>query len=337
MLERVKTISDLCLYVGYPVETVEKLNPTEHYFSFEVDKPGKLEKRKIEAPKGILMDILDRLCDGLQRIYSSHKTPVAHGFIRAAVNDPDKRTIFSNASRHLNKKYLLNVDLDNFFYQITQERVRGIFMDDRFFTFNPETASFLASLVVLRGRLPMGSPTSPPLSNFATFDMDYELFRWCNSQHITFTRFVDDLSFSANFQLMPAHFDTINDMLKMHQFYPDPEKVKWYGPEDQKEVTGLIVSDKITLPEDYLTGFEKEINHLHGIRNYVKLFPDYKVFDWIRKIDRVIDGKLNFVQQVYGCEHEIYRKLNRLANEEGAGSAEMQSMSWRYAGYEYFS
>jgi RNA-directed DNA polymerase len=337
MLDRVKTISDLSMYVGYPSETIEKLVPAKHYITFQIPKPGKQEKRTIEAPTGILMEVLDRLCNELQRIYSSHKTPVAHGFIRSTVNDPDKRTIFSNASRHLNKKYLLNIDLDNFFYQITQERVLEILLDDRFFSFNPETASLFASLVVLDGRLPMGCPTSPPLSNFATYDLDYELLRWCSSQKITFTRFVDDLSFSANFQLKPPHFDSINDMLKMHQFRADTEKVKWYGPNDEKEVTGLIVSDKITLPAEYLTALEKEINHMNGIRAYVKLFPDYRVFEWIRKIDRVIDGKLNFVREVYGSEHEIYRNLNRLANDPEAGSAQLQSVSWRYAGYEYFS
>lgn len=337
MLDRVKTISDLSMYVGCPEERIVKLVPAEHYVTFEIPKPGKQEKRTIEAPTGILMEILERLCDGLQRIYSSHRTPVAHGFIRAAVNDPDKRTIFSNASRHLHKKYLLNIDLDNFFYQITENRVREILRDDRFFAFNPETAALIASLVVLHGRLPMGSPTSPPLSNFATYDLDYELLRWCGSQQITFTRFVDDLSFSANFKLMPVHFDTINDMLKMHRLQADPEKTKWYGPEDTKEVTGLMVADKISLPEEYLTALEKEIIHMNGIRKYAKLFPDYRVFDWIRKIDRVIDGKLNFVREVYGGEHEIYRKLNRLAHDPGAESEELQSISWKYAGYEYFA
>jgi len=337
MLDKVRTLKDLSFYLGYPEDTLTRINPPEHYLCFDIPKPGTSEKRRIEAPTGILMEILERLCDGLQRIYASHKTPAAYGFVRSAVNDPDKRTIFSNASRHLNRKYLLNIDLDSFFYQITQERVKQILADDRFFVFSGEATDLISNLVVLNGRLPMGCPTSPPLSNFATYDLDYDLLRWSYAQNITFTRFVDDLSFSANFQLKPDHLEAITDLLTMHRFVPDSHKIKWYGPDDEKEVTGLIVGKEISLPEEYLSDVETEINRMQGIRDYARLFPDYRIFDWLRKIDRVIDGKLSFIRSVYGADDEIYRRLNQLAQDLDVTPSGSESISWRYAGYEYFS
>jgi hypothetical protein len=38
------------------------------------------------------------------------------------------KNILSNAKRHLGKKYLLNIDLDNFFHQIDMKRLIVFFM-----------------------------------------------------------------------------------------------------------------------------------------------------------------------------------------------------------------
>ncbi|MCX6266916.1 MAG: hypothetical protein NTW16_06095 [Bacteroidetes bacterium] len=118
MIEKVKTISDLALFLSVSVNTLQAINPAEHYLTFQIPKPGKSEKRTIETPKGPLKPMLSRICDSLQWLYSQHKTDAAYGFIRSGGNDADKRNIFTNAARHLGKKYLLNIDLDNFFYQL---------------------------------------------------------------------------------------------------------------------------------------------------------------------------------------------------------------------------
>jgi len=337
MLAQLKTVNQLASFLGIGVRELRQLKPHEHYITFEIPKPGKDEKRTIEAPTGIMRNLLDRLSDGLQWEYSDHRTNAAQGYIRSVANDPDKRTIFTNAAKHLGKKYLLNIDLESFFYQITEQKVQEIFADDRFFAFDTEAVSLLAKLVCYKGRLPMGSPTSPALSNFATIDLDNELSRWSGAQKITYTRFVDDLSFSSNHPLEQGHFDMIRDMLWIHRFVPNAHKTKWYGPDDVKEVTGLIVGKKIALPDDYLADLRHEFERLKEVKHYALLYPDYMVIEWIQKLDRMVTGRMAFVKAVYGCDSEIYRNLLSQLKENEASEPEIQSISWRYSGYEFYS
>jgi len=337
MLAHLKTIAQLATFLGIRSADLKRLKPEEYYLCFEIPKPGKKEKRIIEAPRGILKHLLDRLADSLQWYYSDHRTKAAQGYIRSVVNDPDKRTIFTNATKHLGKKYLLNIDLDNFFHQIDESKVHDIFSDDRYFVFAPDAVELLTRLVCYHGRLPMGSPTSPPLSNFATMELDNDLSRWCRHQKITYTRFVDDLSFSSNIQLTERHFEMIGDILKMHHFIPDPEKIKWFSEKDIKEVTGLIVGREISLPPEYLSDLDGEIDRLKQVKQYAAIYPDSSVFEWIQKLERVITGRLSFVSKVYGNDDATYHKLLDKFRQINVVDSEPLSISWRYAGYEYLS
>jgi len=44
----------------------------------------------------------------------------------------------------------------------------------------------------------------------------------------------------------------------VHRFVPNNHKIKWYGIDDVKEVTGLLVSNKISLPDEYLVDLRHE-------------------------------------------------------------------------------
>lgn len=73
------------------------------------------------------------------------------------------------------------------------------------------------------------------------------------------------------------------------------------------------------------------------MKEYALLYPDYQVLEWIQKLERVINGRLAFVQAVYGHESETYRELLGAKDEAETYQPEMQSISWRYSGYEFFT
>lgn len=324
------------MYLGVTQKHLTQINVDSQFITFQIPKPGKTEKRTIEAPTGNLKFLLDKLSDGLQWLYSDHRTKAAQGYIRSVKNDPDKRTIFTNAKKHLGKKYLLNIDLDNFFHQVSEKKVREIFSHSQLFSLDTETENFLAKFVCYKGRLPMGSPTSPPLSNFATIDMDNELTLWAKHQRLNYTRFVDDLSFSADKPISDEHFKVISDILLAHEFKADQKKIKWFGPNDCKEVTGLIVGNTITVPAEYLTALEAEIQKLKEIKVYAMNYPDFSVLEWIQKLEQVVNGRLAFIQSACGKDSAEYRRLLVSLNKPGDDML-TQSVSWRYSGYEFFT
>ena len=336
MIEKVKTIRDLALFLSVTVANLRLLKPEEHYRTFQIPKPGKAEKRTIETPIGPLKTMLSRLSDSLQWLYCGNRTDAAYGFIRSAPHDTDKRNIFTNAARHLDRKYLLNIDLDSFFYQVDLPKVTSLFNDYRLFSFDKETEAMMTRLVVFRGRLPMGSPTSPPLSNFATIGLDHDLLHWARSSGFVYTRYVDDLSFSSNMAISAAHFGQITEIMQSHRFRADPDKIKWFGKEDVKEVTGLIVGKKISVPDDFIRDFDKDLEKYRNLFSYTHAYPDGHVLQWADKLGQAIRGRLAFLQLVYGREHPVYRRLKSAFEGIGPGHDDEYSISRRYAGYDYF-
>lgn len=335
MLAKIRTISELSHFLGMGIEGFIKLDPERSYASFYRNKPGKSEKRLIEYPTGELSAVLDRLCDAFQWLYLDHLTPAAYGYIRKKKPCSDPRDIYTNAKRHLGKKHLLNVDLDDFFHQIDQVKLQNIFSNYRIFSFDQETESKLISLVSYHGRLPMGSPTSPPLSNFATIDLDNELTAWANRSHVVYTRFVDDLSFSSNMKLTQTHLNQINEILLSHRFRPDNEKIRFFGSADVKEVTGLMLGKTISVPDEYLEAFAHDIRRFREMHQLACQYPDTKVFDWLQKMKQVLHGRLAFLKMIHGSGHETYvRFQSEMKYMYSADHTEM-SISWRYAGYEF--
>lgn len=337
MLDKIKTPDELACYVSLPVSKLIELNPDLYYKTFYINKPGTDEKRLIEYPTGDLERVLSRLCDGLQWLYLQHITDAAYGYIRKVKPCNDPRDIYTNARRHLGRKYLLNIDLDDFFHQIDLNKLKNIFGDYTLFAFNPDTENLMIRLVAYHGRLPMGSPTSPPLSNFATINLDNDLLAWACRHNFVYTRFVDDLSFSSNMKISQTHFGQISEIIQAHAFRPDMHKIKWFGASDPKEVTGLVLDKRIQLPQSFLDEFEAEILRFRSFFATARQYPDVYVFQWLDKMKQVMQGRLAFMQMVYGKGHPLYVKYSNLVAELGNEDTPETTLSWRYAGYEFAS
>jgi RNA-directed DNA polymerase len=61
-------------------------------------------------------------------------------------------------------------------------------------------ANALTLLTTYEGKLPIGAPTSPVISNFICYQLDSDLIDFCGENHLTFTRYADDLTFSSDTQ-----------------------------------------------------------------------------------------------------------------------------------------
>jgi len=89
------------------------------YTEFDIEKRNGMGTRPISVPATSLKLIQRRLNEVLQSVYQPK--PSVHGFARG-------RSIISNAESHVRKKYVLNIDLENFVGSINFGRVRGMFM-----------------------------------------------------------------------------------------------------------------------------------------------------------------------------------------------------------------
>lgn len=109
------------------------------------------------------------------------------------------RGIAENASVHRRKNYLLKVDFVEFFPSITARDVQAV-LDLRAanlpMALTPEDRSFILSVVCRDGRLTIGAPSSPILSNAVMCEFDRQWTAWNDS--VLYTRYADDLFFSTD-------------------------------------------------------------------------------------------------------------------------------------------
>lgn len=243
-----------------------------HYVSFEVPKRSG-GTRLLSAPhaslaaaqRWILRSILEQL---------TFEEP-AHGFVKG-------RSTVTNARPHVGRDVVVNLDLEDFFPTITFPRVRGLF---RQLGYSPAVATVLALLATEAPRrpieyageryfvavgpraLPQGACTSPALSNMVVRRLDRRLRGMAAAKGWSYTRYADDLSFSA-----PAgHREEIGWLLARVRhlvaeegFALNVAKGRVQRRGGRQTVTGVVVNAKTSLPREEVRRLRAI---LHGARS----------------------------------------------------------------------
>jgi len=152
----VSDINQLCSILNISIKQLHYILfvKKKRYKMFEIAKKSG-GKRTILAPSEDLKSIQRRLAHLLYSCYEF--LDVQHGFIKS-------KSCVTNACSHISKRFVLNIDLKDFFDTIHFGRIQGLFMNKPF-NFNRNLATILAKLVCEDGKLPQGAPTSPVLSN----------------------------------------------------------------------------------------------------------------------------------------------------------------------------
>src|SRR5690606_9641217 len=121
---------------------------------------------------------------------------VAHGYVKG-------KGIRTNALAHKNARYILKMDLENFFPSIKPIDFARYFARRRDLRFDINEKRQLYSLLFWKPkgqqglRLCIGAPSSPLISNALMYDIDSRLKELADQRHIIYTRYADDMTFSC--------------------------------------------------------------------------------------------------------------------------------------------
>lgn len=324
--EACKTLEDLGHWMRFDPNQWRLLSTVPQYAEFTLAKP-RGGYRLIESPAAPLKKALRRLKVPLQCVYYFGKSDIAHGYILHPRKDSDVRGVQSNAAAHRGANYMLNIDLKGFFHQITVDRVREIFRS-RPLRFDARAAQDLARLVTYKGRLPMGSPTSPVLSNFACRTFDEDASRWADMQGVRLTRFVDDITISSQRELGLGHLNEFADICRAHGFSINQEKLKVLGPEDEKIVTGIAVGDKLTMPAEFRFQLEEDIRSLRLLVRAERRVSGGKESPMLSQFVRQVKGKLAFARLIDQTEATFLDNLETSMAAMLADRLEPVVMDW---------
>jgi len=227
-----------------------------HYVRYTIPK-RRGGQRMILAPKRELKAIQRKI---LSEILAKLRVDsAAHGFVPG-------RSVISNAAPHVGKKFVLNMDLRDFFPSITFRQVRHVFIG---VGYSFSVASVLALLCTERDRVVLerngahvyvavgertliqGAPTSPALSNLVARRFDLRLSSLAGAMNADYTRYADDLTFSGDdYQMIYAVQKTAARILTDEKFTVHHEKTHLHRQSNRQIVTGLVVNEKVSVPRD---------------------------------------------------------------------------------------
>jgi hypothetical protein len=164
-------------------------------------------------------------------VFSYEAPGHVHGFVRG-------RSTISNASQHLAKRCVLRMDLEDFFPSIGAAMVKSSLREQGY---DEKAADCAVSLVTIGGKLPIGLSTSPLLSNLVFLSTDRSLAEYAQSEGLSFTRYVDDLTFSGD--VTDHHSADIARILDDAGWSVNTRKTAFMRRGGPQYVTGLYVGE----------------------------------------------------------------------------------------------
>ena len=167
-LKKATSLGEFAALVGYKPKSLSYIlygiQDQDKYMEFQIPKRNG-GQRIIKAPEERLKRLQRRLADILDKCFeesdvlSKHKKSLSHGFRH-------NHSIVTNALNHRNKRYVFNIDLEDFFPSINFGRVYGFFIKNTHFELDKKIATIIAQIACHNNELPQGGPCSPIISNF---------------------------------------------------------------------------------------------------------------------------------------------------------------------------
>ncbi|RYF51278.1 MAG: RNA-directed DNA polymerase, partial [Cytophagaceae bacterium] len=316
--------------------------PAARYIEFDIPKRSG-GTRRICSPNKQLSLLQSRLAELLNECeveiaqQRSIKRHVAHGFRKGY-------SILTNADVHRGRRYVLNIDLTDFFGTIHFGRVKGFFENSLDFQLKAEPALVLAQIACHEGKLPQGSPCSPVISNLIANILDMRLVALSKRHGCSYTRYADDLSFSTSKLIFSDALATPSEANKsIWQAGPDliaavhsagfkinPLKTRVQLSRSRQDVTGVVVNRQLNTPVEYRRTLRSMVHRLCSTGEYLLQETDPATGKQKVGTPAQLQGMLGFAYQV-----ERWRSRN----DEPASGAQtaMERLLKRFLYYKEFA
>ena len=289
------------------------------YSQFNIAKrSGKI--RTITAPDQRLKIIQRKLAPLLDQLYRPRQ-PV-HGFV------PD-RSVKTNAEAHGRRRFVVNLDLRDFFPTITEKRVTGLL---RALGVDKSVSEIVARLCCHMGQLPQGAPTSPVLSNMICYRLDTDLQLVAKSARAIYTRYADDITFSS-YQPPTPLFETavpsagrfspdalaaqLRAAIINNGFVLNPDKAHYAERNSRRMVTGVKINAGLNVDRRYIRRIRAM---LHSIENVGLTAAEAKYASGGGKgsLAAHLRGKIAYLAHLKGQTDPVVRSLAQRYNKSFA-------------------
>lgn len=184
----ISSLNHLEAVLGYGRVEIRKVIDAPDRYRYSYLKPKSIKGyREISPSIEILKDIQNRIKD---RVFSNVVFPYH------VIGSTKRRSGILNAKLHSGTNFHFKTDISSFFSFITYKHVNRALLQ---LGFSGRVAELITKLVTYKGHLTEGASTSSFLANLVGLEFDAEILKICSALGIIYTRYVDDLLFSANY------------------------------------------------------------------------------------------------------------------------------------------
>lgn len=250
-----------CHY-GYLRRVVSRESREYKRILFKKKVPGRSRYREIHIPEQQLLEVQQWITATILTNTKAHPSSFAY--------HPNSQPIHA-AKRHCGCKWLLKIDIEDFFHSISERMIYKVFRDlgyTKLLSF--ELARITTAVKVednnevptdttrwsaipsycknSEGFLPQGAPSSPMLSNLVMKSIDEKLATLAKNNGFTYTRYADDLAFStkqnvgmSSMKQLSTH---VSSLLSEEGFKLNRRKSVIRGPGARRVILGILVDSK---------------------------------------------------------------------------------------------
>jgi len=240
-----------------------------------------------------------------------------------------ERSAKVNAEPHVGHRIVVKTDIRHFFDSITYKQVYRAFAQTT--NYSMPVLTFLSKLCCLNGHLPQGVCTSPALSNICMLEIDIQIGKYCAEKGIAYTRYSDDMTFSADEFDIDELLRFVESLLAKNGFCLNKRKTRILRSGVSHNVTGVVCNKKISVPAEYKRKIRQEMHYIEkfGLREHLKRTDETKYNDIgqvIRYLYNLI-GRINYIisvesdnsvmrayrdassQMLDVCKHELFSEM----------------------------
>lgn len=306
--EKIVTIQKLSEILN--IEKSEIIRISQKADSFYIPNPQPKEDgatRMTYIVKSPLKQIQNRIKNS---IFSYVEFPY---YLMGGVSDKaNPRDHIRNANVHAGKKWLINLDIKNYFSTIKYKHVYSIWKG--MFGFSHEVSRILTKLTTFNGFLPQGSSTSSAIANLLLWDKEPCFVYTLEKRGCFYTRFVDDITISStkpiDKKMISKTILDVKNLLKRYDLELKRKKTKFQTKSQNMTVNKVTVNKKNpTIPRKRRNNirlavyqFEKKVD---GAKDWCEVDSDYSS----------LKGRLNYIKRL----HPIYAEklISKLEAKKG--------------------
>lgn len=226
----------------------------------------------------------------------------------------------SNAFAHVEQRFILNIDLSDFFGTVTEARIVGLLTA---IGLPPDVAKLIALICTYKGVLPQGSPSSPVVSNMICFRLDRALIQFAKLHRCIVTRYADDITFSS-YRLPAALFTSplsgqgklsvsalstdLISLIETNGFKINERKILYSDKHSRRVVTGIKINKALNVDRRFIRNIRATLFNfsIDAGEAQQKFEIEHGGFG---SVESHLRGKIAWVGHIKGLADPVFRSL----------------------------